>query len=301
MSRIIVYFFIFLWALHSYGQEFGTHWIAYPLPNDSSEVLYRNTYVTRAFPQQAYIHVSSTGKYKLYVNEKNVSRSLVTDGMSNDTLLSQTIDVRQYLRGDSNTIAVWYAPGKYPSEGKQLSLEYYGVNANGKQFYHKADGKWWCKLVADSYVKGEQESFSAQTFMKSWNSTEYKPQKWLHPTGAFSVKSFTQKESIGALKAYSLSRIIRPISVRADSAGCHIDFGRCFYGTVRLTLRGVKRGTVINMNDFRYICNGESDEQAFPRFGFKYQRIYNITENDYFKAKNITNIEGMETMPPPSI
>lgn len=299
MNRIIVYFLAILWALNSYGQEFGTHWIAYPLPNDSSEVLFRNTYVTQTFPQQAYIHISSTGKFKLYVNEKNVSKSLMIDGMSNDTLISQTIDVRQYLRADSNTIAVWYAPGKYSSEGKQLSLEYYGVNAKGKLFYHKADGKWWCKLVVNSYVKGNQESFSAQTFVKSWNSTEYKPQNWLHPTGAFSVKSFMQKESIGFPTPYRLSRIIRPIRAHADSAGYHIDFGRRFYGTIRLTLRGVKRGTVININDFRYICNGESDEQAFPRFGFKYQRIFNVPENDNFKTKYITNVEGMEIISPP--
>ncbi len=300
MSRIIVYILTFLWALNSYGQEFGTHWISYPLPNDSSEVLFRHTYVTKTFPQQAYIHVSSTGKFKLYVNERNVSRSLMMDGMSNDTLISQTFDVRQYLRADSNVIAVWYAPGDYSSKGKQLSLEYYGINDKGKLFYHKADGDWWCKLVADCYVKGGKESFNAQAFIKGWNSTEHIPAKWLHPTGAFSDNCLTQKESMGALPPYTLSKIIRPISTHADSVGYHIDFGRDFYGTIRITLRGVKRGTVININDFQYVCNGETDEQAFPRFGFKRQRTFVIPESDNFKPKYITNIEGMEISPPPS-
>ena len=34
-----------LWVLSSHAQEFGTHWISYPLPNDSSEVWFRQSYI----------------------------------------------------------------------------------------------------------------------------------------------------------------------------------------------------------------------------------------------------------------
>lgn len=294
MKRLIAYLFTFLWVLNSYSQEFGTHWIAYPLPNDSSEVFFRHTYITQTFPQQAYIHINSTGKYKLYVNERNISRNLVIDGMYRDTLIAQTFDVCQYLKSDSNTIAVWYAPGEDSSEGKQLSLEYYGIDAKGNPFYHKADEKWSCKLVADSYVKEGNESFNAQSFRKYWNSTEYKTSKWLHPTGSYSQKELNQKESAWGSSLYELAKIIYPISTYADSSNYHIDFGRSFFGTIRLTLRGVKKGTVININDYQYTCKGESDEQAFPRFRFKHQRMFIIPKDNRLTLENITNIEGLE-------
>ncbi len=300
MKRLIAYLFTFLWVLNSFCQEFGTHWIAYPLPNDSSEVFFRHTYVTKTFPQQAYIHINSTGKYRLYVNERNVSRSLMTDGMRNGVLQAQTFDVCQYLRSDSNTIAVWYAPGEVSAEGKQLSLEYYGIDAKGKPFYHKADEKWSCQLVVGSYIKEGKESFNAKTFRKDWSSTEYKPSKWLHPTGSFSNKSLNIRESTWGAIPYGLTRVIHPIDAYTDSLGYHIDFGRPFFGTVRLTMRGVRRGTAISINDYQYTCNGESDEQAFLRFGYKYQRTFIIPRNNNFKKEYITNIEGLEITPPPS-
>ncbi len=298
MKRLIAYLFTFLWVLNSFSQEFGTHWIAYPLPNDSSEVFFRHTYVTKTFPQQAYIHINSTGKYRLYVNERNVSRNLMTDGMHHDTLTAQTFDICQHLRSDSNTIAVWYAPDKGFSEGKQLSLEYYGIDAKGNPFYHQADGEWVCRLIPGSYAKGDKESFNAQVFRKDWNSTEYKPIRWLHPTGSFSSKSLEQKESTWLHSPYKLERIIHPINTYTDSLGHHIDFGRAFFGTVRLTLRGARRGTVININDYQYTCKGESDEQAFPRFRYKRQRVFTIPDNK-IKPENITNIEGLEITTPP--
>ncbi len=300
MKRLIAYLYTFLWVLNSFSQEFGIHWIAYPLPNDSSEVFFRHTYITQTFPQQAYIHINSTGKYKLYVNERNISRNLMIDGMYKETLVGQTFDVCQYLRSDSNTIAVWYAPGGKKSEGKQLSLEYYGIDAKGKPFYHKADGKWSCKLISDCYVKGDKESFNAPSFRNDWNSTEYKPFRWLHPTGSYSQKNLDQKECAWGSCQYELAKIIHPTGTFADSSGFHIDFGRSFFGTIRLTLRGVKRGTVININDYQHTCKGESDEQAFPRFRFKHQRMFFIPKNNRLKPENITNIEGLEITSPTS-
>lgn len=300
MKRLIVCIYIFLWVLNSFSQEFGTHWIAYPLPNDSSEVFFRHTYVTKTFPQEAYIHINTTGKYRLYVNERNISRSIMTDGMRDGILLAQTFDVSQYLRSDSNTIAVWYAPGEGASEGKQLSLEYYGVDAKGRPFHHQADGQWSCQLVSGSNVKDGKESFDAQAFKRDWNSTEYKPTNWPHPTGSFSCESFGQKDITWSVAQYGLEKIIHPIDTHTDSLGYHIDFGRPFFGAIRLTLRGAKRGTVININDYQYICKGENDEQAFPRFDLKCQRTFTIPESNNFKQEHITNIEGLEITPPPS-
>ena len=65
-----------LWVLSSQAQEFGTHWISYPLPNDSSEVWFRQSYIMNECPTQAFMNIASTGNYKLYINERNVTGSL---------------------------------------------------------------------------------------------------------------------------------------------------------------------------------------------------------------------------------
>ena len=40
MRYFTILIFTTLWVLNSYAQEFGTHWVSYPFPNDSSEILY---------------------------------------------------------------------------------------------------------------------------------------------------------------------------------------------------------------------------------------------------------------------
>ena len=39
MRYFTILIFTTLWVLNSYAQEFGTHWVSYPFPNDSSEIL----------------------------------------------------------------------------------------------------------------------------------------------------------------------------------------------------------------------------------------------------------------------
>ena len=76
IRKIICIIFSIIWVLNSYSQEFGTHWISYPFPDDSTEVMFRHTYITKHRPQQAYITFASMGSCKVYINERNVSREV---------------------------------------------------------------------------------------------------------------------------------------------------------------------------------------------------------------------------------
>ena len=91
-----------------------------------------------------------------------------------------------------------------------------------------------------------------------------------------------------------LYKILKPACTYRDSTGYNIDFGRPFYGTIRLTLRGAGKGTRLKINDFQYVCNGELDEQAFCRFKFSKQKIYTLTWKGRFKESDIVDIEGLE-------
>ena len=153
-------------VLNSYSQEFGTHWISYPIPDDSSEVLFSRVYTTFQRPQQAHLSFASSGKLKVYVNERNISANIYYQNPDSSTFYMYTYDITRFLRPDSNIIAIWYAPQDGSAISKQLSLDYYGIEANGKPFFHKADGSWKCKILEGCYVKGNNETFDRRHYDK---------------------------------------------------------------------------------------------------------------------------------------
>lgn len=152
MRYFTILIFTTLWVLNSYAQEFGTHWVSYPFPNDSSEILYRKIYHLDQKPLKAEINMASGGNTRLYINERNATPSIFNEGARDSILLMQTIDISRYLKKGENIIAVWYAPGRIRNKSKQLSLELHGWYTDSVPFYHKADETWWCKpLKGGSY------------------------------------------------------------------------------------------------------------------------------------------------------
>lgn len=295
MTKIIILLFLLLaWQPNSYGQEFGCHWVSDPLPDDSSEVIFKHSYICKQRPQHAYITLASTGNVKVYINERHVSRDILLIGKENETLSFYTFEITRYLKSTRNTIAVWYAPSKASSLGKQLSLEYYGTDADGKSFYHKADGKWICKKLPRNSVFEEREHFDRSHLPQDWRTYSFSPSKtWQHPTGK-PVTSKTSVEKVQlANKSYLINKILHPVSTYTDSLGYHIDFGRPFYGTIRLTIRNAPKGCNIDISGLNYTCTGEMDEQAFRRFNFINKRCYTI-KGQGFNKNWIVFAEGLE-------
>lgn len=282
-----------LWMPNSYAQEFGTHWISHPLASDSAEVWFRKQYAILHCPQQAFISVASTGNYKLYINERNVTGSLIFEGLKGNVLLNRTIDVTRYLRKGNNIIAVWYAPQGSQSYGKQLSLEFYGWTYDSIPFYHKADGTWLCKQPKGCSL-GEDELFDARNDTRAWKSEEFSSNGWLHPTGSTTSSTCIVKELKVIKDENKLYKVLSPTCTYSDSLGYNVDFGRSFYGTIRITLRGAQKGDRFHTQGYQYTCNGELDEQAFSRFKFQNRRVYTITGDARFRKRDIVYIEGLE-------
>ena len=284
-----------LWVLNSYAQEFNTHWISYPLPNDSSEVWFRKSYRLTQKPIQAFMSIASTGCYKLYINERNVTGSLLFEGRKDGMLQYHTLDVTRYLKSGSNVIAIWYAPDGVFSQGKQISAEFYGWQQDSIPFYFHTDGSWLTYQLKGC-SNGQKELFDARTDVLSWKSTDdFHSQGWLHPTGSFGIDTTYACQEKWIYKAENkLYRILAPAHFRTDSLGYHIDFGRPFRGTIRLTLRNAHKGDLLYINDYQYTCNGELDEQAFFRFKLQQERNYTLAWSRRFKKSYIMNIEGLE-------
>lgn len=295
MKKIIIIICLIFWIQNSFAQEFCTHWVSYPLPNDSSEVLFRKTFTTQHRPTQALITFASCGKLKVYVNERNITKDLLFENPNNTYIVSRTIDISRFLNAEQNTIAVWYAPVPGMPISKQLSLEYYGKDIKGKFFYHKADKSWWCKTLRGSFNSSTTEQYDSRFYHFDWMSPEYKSEHWIHPTGSFATeKSYPIISNPLPTSSYPLTHIIFPVNHYEDSLGIHYDFGRPFYGSIRLTLREASKGETIKIDNYLYICNGEMDEQAFRRFTSEQKRIITINGGKYFNIKQINNIEGLE-------
>ncbi len=295
MRFILTAILSLLWVLNSFSQEFGTHWVSYPLPDDSTEVLYRKIYHLPAKPLMAKISMASTGNTRLYINERNVTGSIFYEGMRDSTVCIRTFDVTRYLKKGENIIAVWYAPGQTPQKSKQLSLDFYGWNTDTIPFYHKADETWSCKLLKECSLN-EKETFDNRKYTNDWKSAEFHSAGWQKPTGGF--RSHTtlpiKKQQILTETGNKLAMVLHPISEYSDSLGYHLDFGRPFRGTIRLTIRDAHKGSTININGNLYTCSGEMDEQAFYRFHTEIQREFIINWGKGFKKNCIVNIEGLE-------
>lgn len=294
MRYITTILFSILWVLDSYAQEFGTHWVSYPFYNDSTEVMFRKVYRLNDIPKEAYISMASCGNTRLYVNERNVTGSLLYEGTQHDTLIGRTFNITSLLRKGDNAIAIWYAPQTGESTSKQLSLEFYGRENDSLSFYHMADGTWWCKKLTDcSY--GEKEKFDNRKYANEWKAADYHSSNWIHPTGASPYDKTYPLIIQKSLQCNNkLRSLLSPIDTYQDSLGFHADFERPFRGTIRLTIRGAHKGSPIYINGNEYICSGEMDEQAFYRFHFEWQHSFTINWGEGFNHNCITNIEGME-------
>ena len=91
-----------------------------------------------------------------------------------------------------------------------------------------------------------------------------------------------------------MSHVLSAVDEVADSTGVTFDFGRPFRGWVRITLRGAKKGERLCFGEHSYICGGQMDEQAFPRFTITKQRFVKVSGDERFRREQIQNIEGVE-------
>lgn len=294
MRLAIVLIFLFLFSLNSWTQEFGCNWVSYPLPNDSSEVFFRKTYTTPYRPKLALLTFASSGSLRVYVNERNITKDVYFENRDSNNICSYTVDISRYLYPDSNVISVWYAPCKGMPISKQLSLEYHGYTIKGVPFYHKADQSWVCQTVPRCHT-GSQEQYDNRNVIKEWKSIDYIPRKWLHPLGAIpQERLLTIEATMLAHSSHLMTRILSPISCYPSGESTVYDLGKIYEGTFRITLRNTKKGEEIYIDDFKYVCNGELDEQAFRHFTKRKQRTIVINGDVNFTPSQIVNMEFLQ-------
>ncbi len=271
-----------------------------------SDIWFRHTYITQRRPISATLSVTARGKYRVYVNESNVTPPLPTDNCHHPVTID--IDVSGYLRSDSNTVAILYHP--VGPHDHQIAVCYYGVGRDGRPFGHNADGGWLCRPVDEGSGDRIDRGYTQTVSTACWTPVSLPGRLEMDGTKAASelrtADSALRRVStemgvwpLATLLPVRVNRVTRVTAPRYSERtpeGIAYEFVTGFYGFVRLTLRGAKKGETIIIGGRKYTCNGETDEQITTAFEPTYHRRVIVSGDSAFDASQVQRVDGVSLM-----
>lgn len=299
-----------------------------------SDIWFRHTYLTQRRPISATLSVTARGRYRVYINESNVTPPLPTGNCHRPVTID--IDVSGYLRSDSNTVAILYHP--VGPHDHQIAVCYYGVGRDGRPFGHNADGGWLCRPVDEGSGDGIDRGYTQTVSTACWTPVSVPRRLGMEETKAASeprrleidgtkAASAPRRVEIEGTKAASelrrddsalqrvsteigvwplatllpvrvnrVTRVSAPRYSERTPEGIAYEFVTGFYGFVRLTLRGAKKGETITIGGRKYICNGETDEQITTAFEPTYHRRVIVSGDSAFDASQVQRVDGVSLM-----
>lgn len=292
-----------------------------------SDIWFRHTYLTQRRPISATLSVTARGRYRVYVNESNVTPPLPTDNCHHPVTID--IDVSGYLRSDSNTVAILYHP--VGPHDHQIAVCYYGVGRDGSPFGHNADGGWLCRPVDEGSGDGIDRGYTQTVSTACWTPVSAPGRLEIEGTKAASEPRRLEMEGTKAaselrkadselrtadsalrrvstemgvwplatllpVRVNRVTRVTAPRYSERTPEGIAYEFVTGFYGFVRLTLRGAKKGETIIIGGRKYTCNGETDEQITTAFEPTYHRRVIVSGDSAFDASQVQRVDGVSLM-----
>lgn len=250
-----------------------------------SDIWFRHTYLTQRRPISATLSVTARGRYRVYVNESNVTPPLPTDNCHHPVTID--IDVSGYLRSDSNTVAILYHP--VGPHDHQIAVCYYGVGRDGRPFGHNADGGWLCRPVDEGSGDGIDRGYTQTVSTACWTPVSA-------PRRASTEMEMWPLATLLPVRVNRVTRVTAPRYSERTPEGIAYEFVTGFYGFVRLTLRGAKKGETIIIGGRKYTCNGETDEQITTAFEPTYHRRVIVSGDSAFDASQVQRVDGVSLM-----
>jgi len=285
-----------------------------------SDIWFRHTYLTQRRPISATLSVTARGRYRVYINESNVTPPLPTDNCHHPVTID--IDVSGYLRSDSNTVAILYHP--VGPHDHQIAVCYYGVGRDGRPFGHNADGGWLCRPVDEGSGDGIDRGYTQTVSTACWTPVSAPGRLEMEGKKAASAPGRLEMEGTkvaseprtaeSALRRVStemgvwplttllpvrvnrVTRVAAPRYSERTPEGIAYEFVTGFYGFVRLTLRGAKKGETIIIGGRKYTCNGETDEQITTAFEPTYHRRVIVSGDSAFDPSQVQRVDGVSLM-----
>lgn len=291
---------------------FGAEWMSHPAPDDSSSVWFRRTFTGSGRPLRASVSVATTGRFVLYVNGRNVSTALhMPHRVQGDTsAVSVEFDVTRFLRRDTNVVAVLYSPAS--SARRQIGVAWWGVDSSGARFALAGADGWMCRR-GGSCLSGCGETVDGTVDDVSWSHCDMAVPLWQPAAAVGTGRGFLPVASAGCSAESVVGYATHGYNAFADSAvrvqsvlvprffdvvpcGVTYDFSPGFCGSVRLTLRGCRRGERIRVGDTVYTCRGEMDEQLLCRFATAYMRRVTVVGDSRFSPEQIQSAEAVNVV-----
>lgn len=278
-----------------------------------SDIWFRHTYLTQRRPISATLSITARGRYRVYVNESNVTPPLPTDNCHHPVTID--IDVSGYLRSDSNTVAILYHP--VGPHDHQIAVCYYGVGRDGRPFGHNADGGWLCRPVDEGSGDGIDRGYTQTVSTACWTPVSVPGRLEIGVTKAASAPRRVEIEGRTAdsaqrrvstemgvwplatllpVRVNRVTRVTAPRYSERTPEGIAYEFVTGFYGFVRLTLRGAKKGETITIGGRKYTCNGETDEQITTAFEPAYHRRVIVSGDSAFDPSQVQRVDGVSLM-----
>lgn len=271
-----------------------------------SDIWFRHTYLTQRRPISATLSVTARGRYRVYVNESNVTPPLPTDNCHHPVTID--IDVSGYLRSDSNTVAILYHP--VGPHDHQIAVCYYGVGRDGRPFGHNANGGWLCRPVDEGSGDGIDRGYTQTVSTACWTPVSVPGRLEMDRTKAASelrtddsaLRRVSTEMGVWPLatllpvRVNRVTRVTAPRYSERTPEGIAYEFVTGFYGFVRLTLRGAKKGETIIIGGRKYTCNGETDEQITTAFEPTYHRRVIVSGDSAFDASQVQRVDGVSLM-----
>lgn len=278
-----------------YAQHCMPEWISYPEVDSTSQIWFRQTYLSDNRPTCATVSITTTGMIELYINGYNVSTDtrIPFRNENDDSPINMTFNVTRFLRPDSNIVAVWYSPSYPHIQQKQISLCFSGIMPDGKCFSYNTNNEWLCRKANISLTDKGEEKFIAPSNDAIWNSSEYEPACWINATAYQHYVTYTPEEK-SFYTSRRVTKIHHPFYHRINRDSIEYRFDTAFHGYIRVTLREAKKGEQINIDGLEYTCNGNIDEQTYRKFTDKDCSSIIVWGDRKFRRSQIQNVEGVE-------
>lgn len=246
-----------------------------------------------------------------------------------------TYHVAPFLRPDSVHIAVWYAPVPQAGDSCQLAVNFFGEDVDGQRFGFQSDDTWLCRLAPAWYeADGDAvvEGYDGRAMQPEWTFGDtdwalWQPAEVVNDAKCRLVVEADSRERLRLKRVYkaSLCNSVSPDNqyltandrfssvnnqllcannqcnqincrrVKAGNERVTAVFPQPFFGFVRITFRGARRGErVATDNGLAYICSNQIDEQLFGRFLPRVHNIFSILGDRRFQSSQVQYVEGLE-------
>ena len=246
-----------------------------------------------------------------------------------------TYHVAPFLRPDSVHIAVWYAPVPQAADSCQLAVNFFGEDVDGQRFGFQSDETWLCRPAPAWYeADGDAlvEGYDGRAMQPEWTFGDtdwslWQPAEVVNDTKCRLVVEADSRERLRLKRVYVASLCkstsadnqyltahnqflcannqllcannqrnqINCRRVKAGNERVTAVFPQPFWGFVRITFRGARRGErVATDNSLAYICSNQIDEQLFGRFLPRVHNIFSILGDRRFQSSQVQYVEGLE-------